>query len=415
MKPISLDGLEFHPAEQLKHFQKLMSLPRETIPALTVEETRRTLEAVARRIRLELVEIKHATPIFLLLPWGELPPRATLFVTWHGEALPVAPAALEGAERLAMATTLAAVEALAIAGRFGSPGTPEIALVVAPGATQGSPILDEALRGHRPRLQAPTAHWIRIAADAPRRRRVFLGARGRVVIGLWGGGANPYALRDRVIADLAEEAYGPRPLDFDLIRKLAVSADAKAFLAEATADAELEAGDWERRFRRALFEPRGEVLAPAVRHPARPDAWIIVSTAEAMEPEEILRRVASGAEGARAELAAAIRWDRLNIHHPAVQALIAMSKSRSEGPEIWPMSPWPTPSGNFNRALGIGLGEWAISLPSELPATALRFPSPDVFEVVSREVAELVLHALAESGQEPGREPGQEPGHEAAR
>lgn len=396
MRPVTTDRLRFDPTAQIKHFQRFMTLPRETLPQLTTEETRRALEAASARIRLELVEMKHAAPIFLLLPWGERTPRATLFLTWHAEALPVAPAALEGAERLALATTLAALEALAADGALGSPETPEAAVVVAPGASQGSLVLAEALRAHRPRLQAPVAFWIRISGGSPKRRRVFLGARGRVVLGIWGEEANPYAIRDRLVRDLSEEAYGPRPLDFELLRKLAGSPDAVAFLEATAVDREAIPGAGQERFRRALFEPRGEVMRPQARHPGRPEAWITIETAEAMEADDVLRRAVVAAEEARVEIAEAFPWDRLNLYHPTVQALIAMTKARSEGPEIWPVAPWASPSGLFSRALGAGLGEWSVALPPGLEETAIRFPRPDAFEALARETAELLLHALHE-------------------
>lgn len=403
MRPVSLDGVRLDAAAQLKHFQRFLSLPRETLPQLTTEEARRLLEAAARRCRLDFVEMRHATPIFLLLPWEERAPLATIFAAWHAEALPVSPGAIDGGERLALAATLSAVESLAADGFLGSPGTPDVAVVVAPGSTQGSLPLDEALRGHRSRLQAPVALWPRLIGEAPRRRRAYLGARGRVVLGLWGEGANPYGLRDRLVESLSADAYGPRPLDFELLRKLAGSADATAFLERAALDREPLAGEAEERFRRALFEPRGDVLQPSVRHPDRPQAWITIETAEAMEPEEILRQARAAAGETRIEVAEAFRWDRLNIHHPTVQALIAMAKSRSEGPEIWPMAPWPTPSGIFTRALGVGLGEWGIALRPGSQEIAIRFPTAEAFGALALEVAELLLHAVAEA--EPGAAP----------
>ncbi|HEX7077240.1 MAG TPA: hypothetical protein VF363_02330 [Candidatus Eisenbacteria bacterium] len=356
------------------------------------------MEGAGARLRLELIATKHVAPIFLLLPWGESPPRATLFLTWHSEALSVAPAAVEGAERLALAATLGAVEALAASGLLGSPGSPEVAVTVAPGATQGSMVLDGALREHRPRLQSPVAFWIRVAAAAPKRRRVFLGARGRVVIGIWDEGPNPYEIRDQVVAELSEEAYGPRPLDFELLRKLAGSAEAVAFLAETSFDPGLAVGVGEGRFRHALFEPRGEVLRPSVRHPGRPQSWLAFETAEAAEPADVLRRVQAKAAGARVEMVEAYHWDRLNIHHPIFQALIGMAKSRSEGPEIWPMAPWVTPSGLFTRALGVGLGEWGIALPD---GAMMRFPKPEALEAISREAAELILLGLEKAAPNP--------------
>ena len=389
MTSIPLPELRFDVAAQLSTYQSLLALARETVPQATAGEARKALEASARRLRLELVENGQVVPIFMLLPPAGVTPRVTLFAAWHGEAMPVMPAAVTGAERLALAAGLAAVEAVAEAGALGASGSPpEVAIVVAPGGVQGSLVLAEALRAHRARLQAPVAFWPRIAQGAPRRRRVFLGARGRVVVGIWGDGANAWAIRDAVVKALSEEAYGPRPLDFELLRKLAQSADALDFLEETIADPASIAGSGEERLKRALFEPLGHVSRPASPHPDRPKAWLTIETAEAMEPDDILGRARALAGGARMELAEGFVWDRAGIHHPATQALIGMTKSRSEGPEIWPMAPWPTPSGLFTRALGTGLAEWAVTLP---PATMVRFPKPEAFEMVAREVAELVL------------------------
>jgi len=389
LNSIPLPELRFDAAGQVSAFQSLLALARETVPQATAAEARKAISGSAERLRLELVENGNVVPIFLLLPPPGVTPRVTLFLAWHGEAMPVMPAAVAGAERLALAAAVAAVEAVAETGGFGPLGSPpEVALVVAPGAMQGSLVLAEALRTHRARLQAPVAFWPRIAQSPPKRRRVFLGARGRVVIGLWGEGANAWAIRDALVKALSEEAYGPRPLDFELLRKLAQSADALDFLEETIADPAAISGTGEERLRRALFEPLGQVSRPASPHPDRPNAWLTIDTAEAMEPEDILSRVRSLAGSARAELAEGFVWDRAGIHHPATQALIGMTKSRSEGPEIWPMAPWTTPSGLFTRALGVGLAEWAVALP---PATMVRFPKPEAFEAIAREVAELLL------------------------
>ena len=389
MNPISLPDLRIDAGLQLSTFEPLLALARETVPQATASEARKALGASAERLRLQLIENGNVAPIFLLLPPPGVTPRVTLLAAWHGEAVTVTPAAVTGAERLALAAGIAAVGAVAAAGALGPTGAPpEVAFVVVPGATQGSLVLAEALRANRARLQAPVAFWPRIAQGLPRRRRVFLGARGRVVIGLWGDGANAWAIRDAVVSALSEEAYGPRPLDFELLRKLAQSADALDFLEETIADPAAIAGTGEERLKRTLFEPLGRVSRPAAPHPDRPNAWLTIETAEAMEPEDILARVRTLAGTARAELAEGFVWDRAGIHHPATQASIGMAKSRSEGPEIWPVAPWPTPSGLFTRALGTGLAEWAVALP---PATMVRFPKPDAFESIAREVAELIL------------------------
>lgn len=389
MNSIPLPDLRFDAALQLSTFEPLLALARETVPQATAAEARKTLTAAAARLRLELLENGNVAPVFLLLPPPGVTPRITLFAAWHGEAMPVMPAAVTGAERLALAAGIAAVEAVAASGALGPTGSPpEVAIVVVPGSTQGSLVLGEALRANRARLEAPVAVWPRIAQGAPRRRRVYLGARGRVVIGLWGEGANAWAIRDALVTALSEEAYGPRPLDFELLRKLAQSPDALDFLEETIADPAAVAGTGEQRLRRALFEPLGQVSRPASPHPDRPNAWLTIETAEAMEPDDLLARTRALAGTARVELAEGFIWDRANIHHPATQALIGMAKSRSEGAEIWPMAPWPTPSGIFTRALGTGLAEWAVALP---PATMVRFPKPDAYEAVAREVAELIL------------------------
>lgn len=365
----------------LSFFQDLLSLPRETVPQVTSVAARGCLERLAPTLDLEFIEIKGVAPTFLLLPRGDAPPDVTVLASWHGEAEPVTPAAAEGGERLALA---AAASALV---RIREDGIRRPSLVVPPAAGHGSLPLLELLREHRPALQAPVAFWPRAGSIAPGRRRVFLGARGRVILGIWGE-ANPYALRDRLVSDLRDEAFGPRPLDFELLRKLAQSPDALDFLEETIEDPATVAGEGEARLRSALFEPRGFVRRPPVRHPDRPQAWIAIELAEAMEPTEIARRAQSFAEGSRIEAAESIPWDRQNIHHPAIQALIQTSKTRSQGAEIWPSAPWVTPSGLFTRALGTPLSEWTAPLP---PGSAIRAPSPAAFQAIEAEFAEIFL------------------------
>src|SRR5439155_24801613 len=89
---------------------------------------------------------------------------------------------------------------------------------------------------YRRRLQAKAAFWLRIGPRAPRRRRIYLGARGRVVLGIWDAGANPYRIRDRMIEELRAEAYGPQPLDFELLRKLGENREPLDFLEEGSDD-----------------------------------------------------------------------------------------------------------------------------------------------------------------------------------
>jgi hypothetical protein len=275
--------------------------------------------------------------------------------------------------------------------------------VVAPAASAGSRGLDEMLREHRSRLAAGAAYWIRVAPSTTippveRRRNVFLGARGRVVIALRGGEGNPYRARDAVVEALREEAYGPRPLDFELIRKVAARPEAMALIGASGAGAGSGAGpesgaapgsgtgSGEERLRSALFEPRGDIVIPAVPHPDRPRAWLTFETAEAMEAESIASRVEALSGGGRAEVVENYPWDRANIHHPAIHALIELARERAGGSEIWPSAPWSTPSGLFTRALGINLAEWSIPLPS---ATQIRFPKPDQFETMALEAGEL--------------------------
>ena len=357
-------------------------MPRETVPQLTAEETRKSLRWAAETLQLEYIEISEVVPTFLILPAAA--PDALLFATWHAEAVPVEPAAIEGAERLALSATLAGMARASGA---------NVGLVVTPGATQGSLGLGQALREHRARLRTKAALWPRIIAQAPRRRRVFLGARGRVVLGIWDASANPYRLRDRLVEELKKEAYGPRPLDFELLHKLGDNRGALDFLEEAMDGEQVPAGQGEEALRRALFEPRGQVVAPQIKHPDRPQAWIILDVTENADPDEILVRARTYAEGARIEMADGFPWDRISIHHPAIQAQIKLSKEVSEGPEIWPSAPWLSPSGVFSRALGVPLAEWGLPIH---PGIAVRFPKPEDLEGLAAEVDGLLRTVAAE-------------------
>ncbi len=368
-------------ATYLERLQTLLSLPRETVPRLTAEETRKTLRWAAEGLRLELVEIEQVAPTFLLLPPAGESPAATLFAAWHAEVLPVQPAAVEGAERLALAAALASVGAMTREGTA-------VAFVVVPGTTQGSLVLADALRGHRDRLRAAVAFWPRITPRSPRRRRVFLGSRGRVVMGIWGAGVNAYRMRDAILEELRNEAYGPRPLDFELLRKVARSRDAMEFLEESLD----EPASGEEGLRRALFEPRGQVVLPQVKHPDRPHAWLILGITENAEPLDLLERARRQAPDARIEMAEGFPWDRISIHHPSIQAEIKLSKEVSEGPEIWPSAPWTSASGIFSRALGTPLGEWGIPIDASV---AVRFPKAEQFERLAAEASGLLRHALA--------------------
>ena len=137
----------------LQKLQPLLSMPRETVPQLTAEETRKSLRWAAESLQLECIEISELVPTFLLLPAAA--PDALLFATWHAEAVPVEPAAVEGAERLALSATLAGMARA---------GGAKVGLVVTPGATQGSLVLGQALREHRARLRTKAVLWPRIIA-----------------------------------------------------------------------------------------------------------------------------------------------------------------------------------------------------------------------------------------------------------
>ncbi len=391
---VRLDQIAMSPEVHLSQFQGLMSLARETLPQLSAEAARKALAAAAGPLGLELVENKGAAPIFALLPPEGAAPRLTLFATWHAETVPVMPAAVEGSERLALAATIAGLTAVVAAGGL-EPGT--VAVVVAPGAAHGSLVLDPFLRERRARIASPVGFWVRVLPKAPKRRRIYLGGRGRVVIGIWGGDTSPHLIRDEIVAALSDEAYGPRPLDFELLRKLAENRDVLEFLEETVEDPEAAAGSGETRLKSALFEPHGQVIRPGASHPDRPVAWLTFEIAEGMEGPEILSRIRTAAQGSRVEMAESMPWDRIGIHHPTIQTLIPLSKSRSAGPEIWPSSPWATPSGIFTRALGTPLAEWGVPLPA---GNAVRFPKPEAFEAMTREVAELLLRAV-EAFEEP--------------
>ena len=358
----------------LSQLQPFLSMPRETVPQLTAEETRKSLLGASETLGLEFVEIAGVAPTFLILPKAS-EPQVLVFGTWHAESMPVEPAAVEGAERLALA--------VALAGAARTRDT-RIGFVVSPGASQGSLVLAKVLREHRARLRAPVAFWPRIASQAPRRRRIFLGARGRVVLGLWGGSANPYRLRDRLLESLRQETYGPRPLDFELLHKLARNPEALDFLDETgEADRSVEA---EARLTRALFEPAGQVVTPQAKHPDRPQAWLIFEVTENADPEHLLGLAREHAEGTRIEMAEGFPWDRISIHHPSVQAQIKLSKEVSEGPDIWPAAPWMSPSGVVTRALGTPLAEWSIP---KHPGIAVRFPSAEDFQSLAGEAEAL--------------------------
>jgi hypothetical protein len=401
MDPVDLGRLELDAAEQLARYQSFLTLPRETIPRLTARDAGTLLRAAAARLGLEAAEIAGVAPTFLLLPREA--PLVTLFLTWTSTPLGRPDVAEDAADRLALAASLAALETVVAAEILGPREAPRAALVVAPAANAGSQGLDGLLREHRDRLRSLAAFWIRIAPAAPARRRVYLGSRGHVVVGLRGGDGNPYRARDQVVAELSEQAYGPRPLDFELIRKLANDPGSVTFAQRQQGqDAPAAKISAEEGIRRALFEPRGDVVAQRASVPDRPRAWLVFETAEAMEAEPVARRVAELSGGGSADLVEDFPWDRWNIHAPAIQALIAVAKSRSEGAEIWPLTPWPSASGLFTRALGVGLAEWAVPLPA---GTTFRIPTPDQFQAVALEVAELLMRTARGDGQKSAAPP----------
>ncbi len=219
-----------------------------------------------------------------------------------------------------------------------------------------------------------------------------------MVLAVRGEGANAFAIRDQLVAQLKEEAYGPRPLDFELLRKLADQAGPLDFLEETFDDPQAVPGEGEAKLRAALFDPRGQVIRPPVRHPDRPQAWIVIETAENMDPADVARRAEALAPSAKIEMAEQFLWDRMNIHHPAIQAEIRSAKSGSEGAEIWPMAPWVTPSGTFTKALGVPLAEWGVPLPA---GTAIRFPTGEALEKIERELAELFLRSVGALNSQP--------------
>ena len=383
---MTIEDLERLPLDVAAHrswFQELVAMGREGIPRATADAARRGLGVAAKAIGLELLEMEGAAPTFLLVPPGSATPEMTVFTTWHAESRPVLPAALEGAERTALMAAIRALSGVAAAEGRAS----RAALIAAPGATHGSLVLERWLRERRTSLQAPVAFWPRIGPQGGRRRRVYLGARGLVVLGVRGD-TNPYLLRDRIVSDLSRDAFGPRPLDFELLRKVARSEAEMDLLEETIDDPGSVPGEGEDRLRAALFEPRGTVLRPAVHHPDRPAAWITIEIAEDMDPQAVAASAREHAGEVPIDLVEGFPWDRHNIHHPAVQATIRTAKHRSEGAEIWPMAPWVTPSGLFTRALGTPLVEWSVPLPSGAP---LRSPGAEALLTVEREIAEVLL------------------------
>jgi hypothetical protein len=385
VNPVEMASLKFDSRAHVALFQELLSMPRETVPQLTAAAARKALAGAAAILDLEFIVVESIAPTFLLLPRKGSEAALAVFGSWHAEAHPVFPAAVEGAERLALSAAIGALAALRAA------GVDSTAVVVAPAAAQGSVPLLECLRARRGQLQSAVAFWPRVSPAAPKRRRVFLGARGRVVLAVRDEGLNAYTLRDQLVARLKEEAYGPRPLDFELLRKLADQAQALDFLEETLDDPKSVAGEGEARLRAALFEPRGQVIRPAVRHPDRPQAWIVVETTENMDAADVARSAGALAGGGKIEMVEEFPWDRMNIHHPAIQAEIRTAKSHSDGAEIWPMAPWVTPSGLFSKALGMPLAEWSVPLPQ---GAAIRFPSAEALETMERELAELFLRSL---------------------
>src|SRR5713101_4471991 len=116
MNPIDVEQLRFDAAAHLASFQELMSMARETVPQMTATAARRALAAVAVELGLEVIEKEGITPTFLLLRRDGSAPSLTLFATWHAEAHPVTPAAVEGAERLALSAALGAIRTIVAEG-----------------------------------------------------------------------------------------------------------------------------------------------------------------------------------------------------------------------------------------------------------------------------------------------------------
>src|SRR5205809_1206061 len=168
-------GTDF--ATYLQNLQTFLSLPRETVPQLTASETRKALQWAGQALGLEFTEVEGVAPTFLLLPAAGGVPTMVLFASWHAEALPVQPAAVEGGERLALATALAGLGREA--GSASNGGAPA-SIVVVPGTNQGSVVLVGTLREHRAGRSRPGACLPGIASRAPRRRRNLLWAGARV-------------------------------------------------------------------------------------------------------------------------------------------------------------------------------------------------------------------------------------------
>src|SRR5262245_1149551 len=126
VEAINLQALTFDSARHLDALRPFLSQPRETLPQLTLAETRKAMAWAGSRLGLEVIESKSNTPSFVALPGAGKVPQVTLFGSWHAESMPVVPAAVDGSERLALAATMGALDALV--------GNVEAALIVAPAA-----------------------------------------------------------------------------------------------------------------------------------------------------------------------------------------------------------------------------------------------------------------------------------------
>ncbi len=125
--------------------------------------------------------------------------------------------------------------------------------------------------------------------------------------GVAGRGRKPYSIRDRLIEQLKEESYGPRPLDFELLRKLADQAAGRWTFSRRPSTIRSRWRGEAKCLRAALFEPRGQVIRPPVRHPDRPQAWIVIETAENIDADDAARKAAAIAASAKIEMAEEFR------------------------------------------------------------------------------------------------------------
>ncbi|HET9940345.1 MAG TPA: hypothetical protein VFR25_04535, partial [Candidatus Eisenbacteria bacterium] len=113
--------------------------------------------------------------------------------------------------------------------------------------------------------------------------------------------------------------------------------------------------------------------------------------AEDMDPAAVVERARALAPDSKVDQAEGFRWDRLNLYHPSIQALIHTAKARSEGAEIWPSAPWVTSSGLFTHALGTPLAEWTVPLPA---GVRVRAPGVEAYRSVVNELSGLFARGV---------------------